>query len=156
MLHLLTRVRIARPFVALAMSGLLLVFAGACHRTPDEQQVRAAIAIAARSARANDVDGVLAAVSGDFVGDDGALDRRGLKQMLALRAFRHDSTGVLIGPISVERRGDRLIAGFMLTLTGGGPDSLLPDQADAYEMATAWRKEAGGWRCYNATWRSVR
>lgn len=39
----------------------------------------------------------------------------------ALRAFRHDSTGVLIGPISIERQGDRLIATFTMTLTGGNP-----------------------------------
>ncbi|MEO6968527.1 MAG: hypothetical protein ABI132_08800 [Rhodanobacteraceae bacterium] len=123
-----------------------------CHRTPDEEQVRQAIAAAAVAARGNDADGVLMVVSDDFVGNNGDFDRHGLRQMLVLRAFRHDSTGVLIGPVSVERQGDRLIATFTMTLTGGKPDSLLPDQADVFAMKTAWRKEGSNWRGYSATW----
>ncbi len=76
--------------------------------------------------------------------------------MLVLRAFRKDSTGVLVGPVSMERQGERLIARFTLTLAGGKSDSLLPDQADAFAMSTAWRKDSGTWRCYNATWKPVR
>lgn len=125
------------------------------HRTPDEEQVRQAIASAATAARNNEADGILAFVSDDFVGNDGELDRHGLQQMLVLRAFRKDSTGVLVGPVSMERQGDRLIAQFTLTLTGGKSDSLLPDQADVYEMSTAWRKDSGRWRCYRATWLSA-
>jgi ketosteroid isomerase-like protein len=142
-----------QAFAALAVLACLAL--GACHRTPDEQQVREAIATAAAAARGNDADGVLAVVSDDFVGNDGELDRHGLKQMLALRAFRKDSTGVLVGPVSIERQGDRLIASFTLTLTGGKPDSLLPDQADVYEMRSAWRKDSGEWHCYSASWSSA-
>ena len=126
---------------------------GACHRTPDEQQVREAIASAATAARNNDADGVLAFVGDDFVGNNGELDRHGLKQMLVLRAFRKGSTGVLVGPVSIERQGDRLVATFTLTLTGGKADSLLPDQANVYEMTTAWRREGHDWRCYSTDWR---
>ena len=130
------------------------ILLGACHRTPDEQQVRQAIADAAVAARGNDTDGVLAAVSDDFTGNDGEFDRHALRQMLVLRTLRHDSTGVLIGPVSIERQGDRLIAGFTLTLTGGKAGSLLPDQADVYRMTTAWRRDGGHWRCYSANWSS--
>ncbi|HJU08818.1 MAG TPA: hypothetical protein VJ727_10105 [Rhodanobacteraceae bacterium] len=142
-----------RAFAALVFSACIAL--GACHRTPDEQQVREAIASAVTAVRNNDADGVLAFVSDDFVGNDGELDRQGLKQMLVLRAFRKDSTGVLVGPVSIERQGDRLIASFTLTLTGGKPDSLLPDQADVYEMRSAWRKASGRWRCYSASWSSA-
>jgi ketosteroid isomerase-like protein len=140
--------------VALAM--LACVALGACHRAPDEEQVRQALASAAAAARNNDADGVLAVVSDDFIGNEGELDRRGLKQMLVLRAFRKDSTGVLVGPVSMERQGERLIARFTLTLTGGKPDSMLPDQADVFALTTAWRKDSGRWRCYNASWKPVR
>lgn len=132
---------------------LAIAMLAGCHRTPDEQQVRQAISDAAVAARNNDADGVLALVSDDFVGNEGDLDRDGLRRLLALRAFRHDSTGVLIGPVSIERQGDRLIATFSLTLTGGRPDSLLSDQADSFPMSTAWRRERGRWRCYSATWK---
>lgn len=145
------RTRIASVLAALGVALLLPALAG-CHRMPDEEQVRQAIASAATAARSNEAGGVLDAVSDDFTGNDGDLDRRGLRQLLAVRAFRHDSTGVLIGPIAIEHSGDRLIAHFTLTLTGGKPDSLLPDQAAVYAMTTAWRRDSGHWRCYVATW----
>jgi ketosteroid isomerase-like protein len=125
----------------------------ACRHGSDEDQVRQAIGSAAAAARDNDADGVLAQVSEDFVGNDGELDQPGLKRMLVVRAFRRDSTGVLVGPISVERQGDRLVATFTLTLAGGKPDSLLPDQADVFAMSTAWKREGGRWRCYSADWK---
>jgi ketosteroid isomerase-like protein len=124
-----------------------------CHRTPDEEQVRQAIATAAADARGNDPQGVLDQVSEDFIGNDGEFDRRALRQVLALRALRRDSTGVLVGPIDIERQGDRLIATFTLTLTGGEGDSLLPERADVFDMTTAWRREGRRWRCYSAAWR---
>lgn len=146
--------RAGRGFALLSCMLLWLPMLAGCHRTPDEEQVRQAISAAADAARGNDADGVLAQVSDDFTGNDGELDRHGLKQMLVLRAFRQDSTGVLIGPISVERQGDRLIATFTLTLTGGKPGDLLPDQADIFAMSTAWKREGRHWRCYSATWSS--
>ena len=136
-------------FVTLAL--LPWALAG-CHRAPAEQQIRHAIDAAAAAARANDTHGVLDGVSDDFTGNEGELDRRGLRRLLAVRAFRQDKTGVLIGPVSFEHRGDRIVARFNLVLTGGKPGDLLPDQSAVYAMTTAWRSEGGKWVCYNATW----
>lgn len=133
----------------LLITPLLL---SACHHTPAEQRVRQAIAAAASAARANDVHGVLAVVSDDFTGNDGDFDQHALHQLLALRALRQDRTGVLVGPIAFEHRGDRIIAKFNLVLTGGKPGDLLPDQSSIYAMTTAWRREGGKWKCYNASW----
>lgn len=123
-----------------------------CHRTPAEQQVRQAIAGAVTAARGNDVRGVLGVVTDDFTGNDGDLDRRGLHQLLAVRALRQDQTGVLVGPISFQHRGDRIVATFNLVLTGGKPGDLVPSDSAVYAMTTAWRRDGGHWRCYNATW----
>lgn len=132
---------------------LLAVLAlAACHHVPAEQQVRQAIESAATAARANDPSGVLAVVSDDFTGNDGDLDRRDLHRLLALRALRQDRTGILLGPISFERKGDRIVARFKLVLTGGKPGDLLPDQSSIRTMTTAWRREGGKWRCYSAAW----
>lgn len=138
-----------------AVLGVALALLSACQRTPDEQQVRQAIASAAAAARDNDAGGVLAVVSDGFDGNDGELDRRGLRQLLAARAFRQDHTGVLIGPVSLERRGDRVIATFNLVLTGGKPGDLLPDRSAIFKMTTAWRREGGRWLCYHASWRQA-
>lgn len=124
----------------------------ACHRAPAEQQIRQAIDAAATAARANDTHGMLAVVSDDFSGNDGELDGHGLRQLLAVRALRQDKTGVLIGPVSFEHKGDRIVATFNLVLTGGRPGDLLPDQSVIYAMTTAWRLEGSHWRCYSARW----
>ncbi|HEX7325294.1 MAG TPA: hypothetical protein VF292_08060 [Rhodanobacteraceae bacterium] len=124
----------------------------ACHHAPAGQAVRSALAAAVGAARANDVKGVLAVVSDDFTGNDGELDRRGLRQVLAMRALRQDRTGVLLGPVSLQREGDRVVAKFNLVLTGGASGDLLPEHAAIYAMTTAWRNEHGTWRCYHATW----
>lgn len=129
-----------------------LLALSACHHTPAEQQIRHAIDSAASAARANDTSGVLGAVSDDFTANDGELDRHGLRQLLAFRALRQDRTGVLVGPVTFERKDGRIIAKFNLVLTGGKPGDLLPDQSAIYTMTTAWRREPGRWVCYSATW----
>jgi hypothetical protein len=95
---------------------------------------------------------VLAVVGDDFTGNEGDFDKRGLHRLLALRALRQDRTGVLVGPVSFERRGDRILAKFNLVLTGGKPGDLLPDRSAIYAMTTAWRREGGRWVCYSADW----
>ncbi|MBU6417165.1 MAG: hypothetical protein KJS83_08350 [Xanthomonadaceae bacterium] len=142
---------------AVRLVGVLIVVLAAlvlaaCHRAPAEQQIRQAIDAAATAARANDTHGMLAVVSDDFSGNDGELDRHGLRQLLAVRALRQDKTGVLIGPVSFEHKGDRIVATFNLVLTGGRPGDLLPDQSVIYAMTTAWRLEGSHWRCYSARW----
>lgn len=139
----------------IALAAFLLLAACAlasCHRAPAEQQIRQAIDAGATAARANDPSGMLAVVSDDFIGNDGDLDKRGLRQLLALRALRQDRTGVLVGPVSFEHEGDRIVAKFNLVLTGGRPGDLLPDQSAIYAMTTAWRREGSHWRCYSAGW----
>jgi ketosteroid isomerase-like protein len=138
-------------FAAAMLAALALA---ACHRAPAEQQIRQAIESAASAARANDTGALLAIVSDDFSGNDGELDRHGLRQLLAVRALRQDKTGVLIGPVSFDHAGDRIIAKFNLVLTGGKPGDLLPDRSAIYAMTTAWRREGNHWRCYNARWES--
>lgn len=123
-----------------------------CQRAPAEQQIRQAIDAAAVAARTNDVSGVLAVVGDDFTGNDGDFDRKGLHRLLALRSLRQDKTGVLVGPVTFVRKGDRIVASFNLVLTGGKPGDLLPAQSAVYAMTTAWRREGGEWVCYNATW----
>jgi len=131
---------------------LAIATLAACHRPPAEQQIRQAIESATTAARANDVSGVLAVVADDFTGNDGDFDKRGLHRLLALRALRQDKTGVLVGPITFEHRGDRIVARFNLVLTGGKSGDLLPDQSAIYAMTTAWRREGGEWKCYSAVW----
>ncbi|HTM28629.1 MAG TPA: hypothetical protein VL097_04650 [Rhodanobacter sp.] len=137
--------------------GLLVVLAlcvlalSGCRRTPDEEQVRGAIAAVAQAAEAGSASDVGEPLSEDFDGNAGALDRRGLTGMVRLLALRGEHVGVTMGPVSIERRGERMVATFTVTLTSGG--RLLPDQMGMYQVESAWRQEDGKWRCYTASWK---
>jgi len=138
-----------RPMVV-----LLLLAAGlsGCHRTPAEQQVREAIAAVAEAAEAGSAGSVGKALSEDFDGNQGELDRRGLLNMIRVLALRGEHIGVTMGPVSVEPRGERLVATFTVSLSSGS-GGLLPDRLGVYQVETAWRQEQGDWHCYVASWK---
>lgn len=141
-----------RKAVHLSVAAMLFaVVLSACHRTPDEEQVRAAIVAVAQAAEAGSASGVRAPLSEDFDGNAGTLDRRGLTNMVRLFALRGEHIGVTMGPVSIEHRGERMVATFTVTLTSGG--RLLPDQLGLYQVESAWRDEDGTWRCYTASWK---
>lgn len=132
---------------------LLALSLSACRHTPDETQVREAIAAMAQAAEAGSARDLAKPLSEDFDGNAGMLDRRGLTGMVRLLALRGEQVGVMMGPVSIERRGERLLATFTVTLSSGG--KLLPDQLGVYRVESAWRNEDGTWRCYTAQWKRV-
>ena len=121
-----------------------------CRHTPDEAQVREAIEAVATAVEAGSASDVVAPLVDDFDGNGGELDRRKLAGMVHLLALRGEHVGVTMGPVSIEHRGDRMIASFTVTLASGG--KLIPDQLGIYKVESAWREVRGEWRCYSASW----
>jgi hypothetical protein len=121
-----------------------------CHHTSDDVQVREAIASIARAAEAGSADNATASLSDDFDGKSGELDRRSLANTIRFVALRGDHIGVTTGPMTIEHRGERLVATFTVTLTSGG--KWLPDQLGIYHVESAWRKDGRHWLCYTASW----
>jgi hypothetical protein len=136
-------VLLALALLAMAMSG--------CRRTPDEVRVRESIAAVARAAEAGAASDMVAPLSTDFDGNAGVLDRSALANMVRLMALRGEHTGVTMGPVAIEHRGERMVAMFTVTLTSGG--RLFPEQMGIYQVESAWRNESGQWRCYTASWK---
>lgn len=136
------------PFL-LTLCVLLL---GACRHPPDDEQVRQSIASAEKAAEDGSASDVGATLSEDFDGNAGELDRRALTGMIRLLALRGEHVGVTMGPVSIEHRGERIVATFTVTLTSGA-GRLLPDQLGVYQVESAWRKDRGKWLCYTATWK---
>ena len=130
---------------------LLLALLAGCRHAPDEEQVRDAIAATAEAAEAGKASDTVAALSDDFDGNAGALDRRALSNLVRAYALRGQKMHVLMGPAKVDRRGDRMVATFTVTLAAGA--GVLPDEAGAYTVETGWRKDDGEWRCFTATWK---
>lgn len=141
--------QVRKMLSSLSFALALTTFAG-CRHTPDETRVREAIGSAERAAELADASGVVEALSEDFDGNDGQLGRKDIANLIRLARLRGEHVGVTLGPISVERRGERLVADFTVSLTQGS--SLLPDAAGVYQVETAWRSEGDEWRCYSATW----
>lgn len=144
-------IRLRKTACMWATFALFALVLSACRHTPDEQQVREAIAAVAQAAEAGAASDVSAPLSDDFDGNAGELDRRGLTNMVRLLALRGEHIGVTMGPVSIEHRGERMVATFTVTLTSGG--KLLPDQLGLYQVESAWRDESGKWRCYTASWK---
>lgn len=135
---------------AWVLAVLVAALAG-CHRTPDEQRVRDAIEVAVEAAREGSPGGFAEVLAEDFDGNAGRFDRRRLVGMLRLMRLRGERLTVVLGPVSVEPRGERYVATFTVTLGSGG-SRLLPERLGVHHVSTAWRLEGGEWRCYRATW----
>ncbi|BDU21321.1 hypothetical protein [Dyella sp. GSA-30] len=134
-------------------SLVLLALAGAlagCHRTPDEERIRQAIAAAGKAAEQADASALADVLSDDFDGNGGQTDKRELSGLLRAAKFRGETIHALIGPIDVEQRGERYVAKFSVTLTSGG--KLLPAQMGVYQVESGWRREGKMWACFTATW----
>lgn len=125
----------------------------ACRHASDETKVRAAIVAAAQAAEAGSASNLGNAVTEDFEGNAGELDRQGMTSMVRLLALRGEHVGVTMGPVSVEQRGERMVATFTVTLTSGG--KLLPDRMGLYQVESAWRQENREWSCYAASWKKA-
>jgi ketosteroid isomerase-like protein len=129
----------------------LAVFLAACHRTPDEQRIRDAIAAMQKAAETRQPRDFMSYVSNDFTGNDGTVDRDGLLNILRVEVLRNDKTSVALGSIDIDLQGDRATVRVAATLTGGS-GGLLPEQAAVYAITSGWRREGREWRCYNASW----
>lgn len=144
--------RMAKLTSLLITLVVLVAGVSACRHTPDEEQVRQAIAAVSRAAEAGSASGVTAPLSEDFDGNGGELDRRSLGHMVRLVALRGEHVGVTGGPVALEHRGERIVATFTIALTSSS-GGLLPAQIGVYRVESAWRQEDGHWRCYSARWK---
>jgi hypothetical protein len=144
-------IRLRKAACLLSVLVLCTVALSGCRHTPDEVQVREAIASIVHAAETNAASDVTAPLSDDFDGNAGELDRRALANMVRFFALRGEHIGVTMGPIAIDHRGERMVATFTVTLTSGS--HLFPDQLGVYEVESAWRKDDGKWRCYTASWK---
>lgn len=135
-----------------AVIVLVALMVAACQRAPDEQQVRDAIAAATEAAEAVDAAAFGKHLSDDFDGNEGTFDRRRLQGVLRLMRLRGEHVKVVTGPLSLQRRGERFVVDFSVTLARGN-SRLLPGRPGIYKVTTAWRHERGKWRCYHAVWK---
>ena len=135
--------------VAGMLLATLALLSAACSRTPPEEALRAKIAAMEDAAETRDAAGLAAHLAGDFVGP-GGMDRDRFRRTAALLWLRSSDVGVTLGPLDVEVRGEHAQVRFTAMTRGGA--GILPDQAQVYDVDTAWRLQDGEWALISARW----
>lgn len=128
----------------------LLLGLAACAPAAPEQQLRTRFGQMQAAVEAGRTGEFMEGVSPEFTGE-AAMDRAALHNLLRARTLTNSRLGVTTGPLDVDVQGDNATVAFDVVLTAGS-GRLLPDQARAYRVTTAWRTEGGQWRVYHARW----
>jgi ketosteroid isomerase-like protein len=139
-----TRRRAAALLLALA------VVAG-CGRSDPERELRAAIDAMAQAVEKREPAAFLDAMADDFSRESGAFGKQDAKRTLVAAILRNEKISVNAVVTEVRIDGDRAFARVRVVATGGA--GLLPERGQAWDFETAWRRERGQWKVFNAEWR---
>ena len=133
------------------LAGALAALLSACGRSDPEREIRSTIALMAQSVEMRDPAVFLDAVAEDFSRESGAFGKQDVKRTLLAAYLRNEkiTVGAVVTDVRVE--GDRAFAKVRVIATGGA--GLLPERGQTWEFDSAWRRERGQWKVFNAEWR---
>lgn len=130
---------------------LLLAALLACSRSDPERELRATVATMAKAIEDRDPAAFLDAVADDFTRESGAFGKQDAKRVLAGIYLRNERINLAAVVTEVKIDGGRARARVRVVATGGA--GLLPERGQAWEFDSAWRRDGGKWRVFNAEWR---
>jgi uncharacterized protein YneF (UPF0154 family) len=150
--------------LVLALVALLAVAGGAyiasrllAEPPSDEERIRTLFAEAARAAEERRIGDAVEGVSERFSGQ--GLDKRGVKQLVALEVLRGAWVSVTVAGAEVQVEGDAASATVDLVLARSGAGKaivdLLPGEASAHRIDCRLEREEGTWRIVSAAWRPI-
>ena len=87
----------------------------------------------------------------DFSRESGAFGKPDAKRTLVAANLRNERIEVSAAVTEVRIQGDRAYARVRVIATGGA--GLLPERGQTWDFETAWRRERGRWKVFNAEWR---
>lgn len=140
--------RALRTAAALLVSVALLV---ACARSDPERELRETIAAMAAAIERRDPGAFVEAFADDFTRESSAFGKHDAGRVLAGVLLRHDRIAVTAVVTAVRIDGERARAGVRVVAAGG--TGLLPEHGRVWQVDSAWRREGGRWRVFNAEWR---
>jgi ketosteroid isomerase-like protein len=135
---------------AVALLLALAVVAG-CSRGDPERELRGAIDSMARAIEKREPAAFLEALTEDFSRESGAFGKQDAKRTLVAAVLRNEQISVNAVVTEVRIEGDRAFASVRVVATGGA--GLLPERGQAWDFESAWRRERGQWKVFNAEWR---
>lgn len=135
---------------ALTIAALAALSAG-CARSDPERELHETIGAMAGAIEKRDPGTFLEALADDFTRESGAFGKNDAKRVLAAALLRHEKISVTAIVTDVRIDGERAFAKVRVVATGGA--GLLPERGQTWEFGSAWRREGGRWRVFNAEWR---
>jgi ketosteroid isomerase-like protein len=135
----------------LAAAVLLALALAACGRGDPERELRATIESMAKAIEQRDPGGFLDAVADDFSRESGAFGKQDVTRVLAGVYLRNERIDLAAVVTEVRIEGQRAFAKVCVVATGGA--GLLPERGQAWEFDSAWRRDGGRWKVFNAEWR---
>jgi hypothetical protein len=130
----------------LIAAGLL----GGCSRSDPEQELRSTITAMARAVEEREPASFLDTVADDFSRESGAFGKQDARRVLAGAYMRNEKITVSAVVTEVRIDGDRARARVRVFATGGA--GLLPERGQTWDFDSAWRRESGRWKVFNADW----
>lgn len=140
--------RIARFASAAALLAALMP---GCSRSDPEQALRGTITAMAQAIEKHRVADALESLSEDFTRESGAFGKAEARRILAAAMLRNEQIHLSTTISDVRIAGDRATAKVRVIAVGGA--GLLPERGQTWDFDTAWRREGGRWRLFNAEWR---
>jgi hypothetical protein len=137
-----------RRALTIAAFGTLLA---GCERSDPERELRERIGAMAAAIEQRDPGGFLEALADDFTRESGAFGKHDARRVLAGALLRHEKIRVTAVVTDARIEGERAFAKVRVVATGGA--GLLPERGQTWEFDSAWRREGGRWRVFNAEWR---
>ncbi len=132
-----------------ALLGLLALVA--CRRSDPERELRATVEKMARAIERREPADLLDSLSEDFTRESGAFGKTDARRVLAGVMLRNERIQISTAVTDVRVKGEGAFAKVRVIATGGA--GLLPERGQTWEFDTAWRREDGRWRVFNAEWR---
>jgi hypothetical protein len=136
-----------RHAIAAVLAAMLAV---GCARSDPEKELRSTIASMAQAIERHAAGEFLDAVADDFARESGAFGKQDAKRLLAGAMLRNEKITVSAVVTEVRVDGDRATAKVKVLATGGA--GMLPERGQTWDFDSAWRREGGRWKVFNAEW----
>jgi ketosteroid isomerase-like protein len=144
---------VRRAWLLAASAAAFAAVAGGCTRSQPEQELRDAIAAMAQAVEQRRLGDLLDVMADDFSRESGAFGKDDARRMLGAALLRHEKISLTVVVTAVDVRGDSATATVRVAAAGGG--SLLPERGQLWEFQSAWRRDRGRWKVFNAEWREA-
>ena len=141
-----------RKFLRIFLGALCVLLLFACHKTPDEEQIKLIISQLSKAVEENKPASIAEVLHKDFRAN-GDKDAQQVKQLLMMYGMQHQSISVtivssktVIDPVYQDKAESTLS---VITTSSSG--SALPSDGSVRVVKLEWRKD-GDWKILKADW----